>query len=223
MITGGNVVCPGQTITLQVSAPIGATLRWNTGATTPPLTVSQPGQYIVLVTAAGGCTTSATHLVQAGSTAPVFSLGTDTTVCGVVQRTLRGPVGEGLTYVWSDNSLAPTLTVAAPGQYGLIVRGTCGPAQQAQIRINAISSKLTLPNIITPEVPDGKNDVFRLDAACGHPWEVHIYNRWGAAVFSSSAYADDWSGSALSEGLYYYTVISTSTRHHYRGWLRVVR
>ncbi len=61
-------------------------------------------------------------------------------------------------------------------------------------------------NIVTPN-GDGINDFLDLGSFNG-PVSVSIYDRWGALVFASDGYGNDWpeNGSALPETVYWYVV-----------------
>lgn len=65
---------------------------------------------------------------------------------------------------------------------------------------------------------DGKNDFFTISGVetCGFTYEVQIFNRWGAKIYESKNYQNDWNGTAskasiggsnyVPTGTYYYVV-----------------
>ena len=65
---------------------------------------------------------------------------------------------------------------------------------------------------------DGKNDFFTITGVetCGFTYEVQIFNRWGAMIYESKNYQNDWNGTAskasigssnyVPTGTYYYVV-----------------
>ncbi|MGC1630920.1 MAG: gliding motility-associated C-terminal domain-containing protein [Gelidibacter sp.] len=65
---------------------------------------------------------------------------------------------------------------------------------------------------------DGKNDFFTITGVetCGFTYEVQIFNRWGAMIYESNNYQNDWNGTAskasigssnyVPTGTYYYVV-----------------
>ena len=57
---------PGQSVLLDATVP-GASYSWSTGATTPSINTTQPGEYSVTVTAATGCQIVENVLVQLGT------------------------------------------------------------------------------------------------------------------------------------------------------------
>jgi gliding motility-associated-like protein len=65
---------------------------------------------------------------------------------------------------------------------------------------------LTVPNLFTPN-GDGRNDAFEIRGLDQYTQsELIIVNRWGNEVYRSkgAAYPNNWDGSGLSEGTYYY-------------------
>jgi gliding motility-associated-like protein len=64
------------------------------------------------------------------------------------------------------------------------------------------------PNLITPD-GDGLDDVFVIPCAAGWPGSsLLVFNRWGATVFESKDYQNDWAGTyngqPLPPGTYFY-------------------
>lgn len=81
---------------------------------------------------------------------------------------------------------------------------------------------------------DGANDVFRIDCIENYPNnKFEVYNRYGAVVYSSAGYRNQWDGTAnvssainkddkLPTGTYYYTLdLGEGTKK--TGWLSITR
>lgn len=83
-----------------------------------------------------------------------------------------------------------------------------------------------IPNIITPN-NDGNNDTFKIKGLENYPGtEVLIFNRWGNEVYRSANYKNDWDGSQLNEGTYYYIINrkeKTGNATTFKGWLFLKR
>ena len=78
-ITGDSLLC-GTSTQLVATAPAPVmTYRWSTGATTPTITVTQPGMYTVTVTFANGLTSTAQFRVA--SFAPTVQISGDSLLC----------------------------------------------------------------------------------------------------------------------------------------------
>lgn len=128
--------CTGSSVTLSVGAT-GIAQAWSTGPTTPSIVVNTIGTYSVYVLDTNGCTLRDTATVVENPL-PAFTLGTDVTACG---SALLDAGISGMNYLWSDNSTAQTLSVAASGSYSVLVTDpatTCADSDTINVTINAI-------------------------------------------------------------------------------------
>ncbi len=64
-----------------------------------------------------------------------------------------------------------------------------------------------LVNVFTPN-KDGKNDFLAFSCISGDGWGLQVFDRWGAEVYKSDNYKNDWDGGQLVEGVYYYILTS---------------
>lgn len=95
---------------------------WSNGPTTRTSTVTSSGTYSVTVSDPTGCTSSASvdaYILPA----PFVNLGPDVAQCGG-SVTLDGTAGAGSSYLWSDGSALPTLTVTSTGLYQVTATNT---------------------------------------------------------------------------------------------------
>lgn len=87
---------------------------------------------------------------------------------------------------------------------------------------------LKVPNVITPDAKEGKNDTFKIlygDQPAGtSDLRVHlrVFNRWGRLVFEDDHYKDNWAAPGLSGGIYYYE-IALNGQPTCRNWLQIVK
>jgi gliding motility-associated-like protein/uncharacterized repeat protein (TIGR01451 family) len=85
---------------------------------------------------------------------------------------------------------------------------------------------LVIPNVFTPN-GDGKNDTFTipgLDTYSDN--EITIINRWGNTVYQKTNYKNDWDGSGLVEGTYFYLLRAKNKAgvwDVYKGYLTLLR
>lgn len=77
----------------------------------------------------------------------------------------------------------------------------------------------TPPNIITPN-HDHINDFFQVTTSC--PPQLQIFSRWGAKVYESASYQNDWDGGTHPDGVYYYLLYLADGRTA-KGWVEVRR
>lgn len=105
-----TILCLGNSITLDATAP-NASYVWNTAELTPIITVSQADTIWVDVTQ-NGCVYTDSIIVDY-YTPIIVDLGNDTTLCEGADITLDATDPAAISYLWSDFSTNPTLTVLA--------------------------------------------------------------------------------------------------------------
>lgn len=116
-------LCPGGQFTLSATSP-GASYLWNDMSTADTLLVNAAGTYYVQVYNPCNSYTD-TVVVTMTNNPPVLQLPPDFTLCAG-QSSILDPGLSGVSYLWSDGSMMPALTVAAPGMYSLTVSNACG-------------------------------------------------------------------------------------------------
>ncbi len=85
-----------------------------------------------------------------------------------------------------------------------------------------------VPNVITPGASPGANDFFRIKYGAsflsdtGLSAALVVYNRYGAPVYQSKDYKENWAGEGLSEGVYYYEV-TIDNKFTCKSWVQIVR
>jgi hypothetical protein len=219
-ITGDSVLCVGSPgrLTALTASPA-SSYRWNTGATTASLLVTQGGTYSVQATYPTGLSATASYQVTVRPSSPLFSLGADTTLCVGQQVLLHAPTPTlpGLVYHWSDGSTGNTLPVAQPGTYTLTITGC--DTRTASRRVEFEACPVLIPNILTVN-GDALNERFVVRGLPPGEWALAIYNRWGRQVFSTSAYHNEW-GRDVPPGVYYYLLHQPGTTRAYKGWVEV--
>ncbi|GAB2859239.1 hypothetical protein GCM10027044_19280 [Hymenobacter ruber] len=220
-VSGDTLLCPGANFTLTALNPDAIAYRWNTGATTPTIVVTQPGTYGVVLSYTGGCTSRDSLQVLAVPAIPALTLGADTTLCLEQPLLLRAPAvaGPSVSFRWSDGSRGPTLAVREAGTYTLQIRTPCDSLTLR--RRVAYTSCLVVPNVITPN-NDRQNDLFVIQNLTSGDWALTLYNRWGRQVYHTNAYHHDW-GKDAAAGQYYYLLRQAATNTSYKGWLEVIR
>jgi len=110
------VICKGGEAILKAGEGFTSYL-WNTGATTPTLTVSQPGMYYVKLINADGCEyVDSTKVVIT----PDVTLGTDRTICEG-RTTVLQPVNyvDFAQYEWNTGATTHIIEATQPGSYSL--------------------------------------------------------------------------------------------------------
>lgn len=108
-----TLLCEGTSLEYNFSLP-GATYLWNTGSTSPALTLEQPGNYWLQVTQ-GGCSLR-DSLVLVYKPMPLVSLGSDTSLCEGETLSLAA-FNAGAQYQWSTGNATDRISVDRPGLY----------------------------------------------------------------------------------------------------------
>ncbi len=205
--------------------------NWSNGSTGQTLNVNTTGMYSVTVTPSTTIPCDVTDDIFVKVYEPGF-LGTDLEFCDFETKNIQAPTGitgHENSFVWAfDNTTSPNITSQflleslQPGNHNLsvIIDGTC--VDDIDIQIN--NCALTFTNIITPN-GDGKNDYFVIKGLEFFDNSImKVYNRWGMRVYESTDYKNDWDGSDVSDGVYYFYLELTEGRMEvYKGTITVLR
>ncbi|TKC09145.1 T9SS type B sorting domain-containing protein [Pedobacter frigoris] len=85
---------------------------------------------------------------------------------------------------------------------------------------------IIIPNVFTPN-GDGKNDTFEIPGLDQYAEnELTIINRWGSTVYQKKSYKNEWDGSSLNEGTYFYLLKIKSASNQwevYKGYVTIIR
>ncbi|WP_461129874.1 PKD domain-containing protein [Spirosoma aerophilum] len=191
--------CNGLAVALQplVGDLTGNVYQWSTGATTPSISVSQPGSYsLVLRNTQTGCVGRSS--INVGDRPPPrFSYTQQASLCEGDQgtTTLSASGAAGLSYLWLNrNDTTKTITVQRAGDYSIRVTDPLGCTATAVARVlNLCEPRVNVPDAFTPN-NDSVNDLLQVFTAYITDYEFRIYNRWGEVIFSSTNPEQKWDG-----------------------------
>ncbi|MFK8008304.1 MAG: gliding motility-associated C-terminal domain-containing protein [Saprospiraceae bacterium] len=129
--------CPDILNTLDATTA-NATYLWSDGSTDATLDITIPDTYSVTIEI-DGCPASDTITVS-HLPLPDLDLGEDPSICENETYTFDATAPNVDTYLWQDNSVAPTLTATAEGSYFVTVTGTngCYTLDSAFLTINPL-------------------------------------------------------------------------------------
>jgi len=178
-----------------------------------------------------GCNNIKTN-ITAFKTAPVA--GPDQTVVqnatailtatggGIWTQAAGDPSGATITNPASDSTTVSGFN--SVGLYHFIYTNANACADTVVIKV--VKAGIVIPNIFTPN-GDGKNDVFKIAGLESFPGsQLIIFNRWGNEVYRADNYINNWDGSGLAEGTYYY-ILNLRERGGsiitYKGWVYLKR
>ncbi|EAY28994.1 T9SS type B sorting domain-containing protein [Microscilla marina] len=217
-------VCAGQTLVLDATLPGALGYLWSNGTTDATLSVTNAGTYSVTVRL-NNCEATGSIKVSFINP-PDASLATrnDTILCTGGSLTLQPKAaidGITATYLWSDGSTTPTLTITNPGLYWVAVtEGIC--TARDTVVVNRANCNLYVPNVITPN-GDGKNDTFKIPGLDKSGWKLIISNRLGNVIYRRNDYQNDWNGGSAPAGLYFYSLTYKDTGVSYKGWIKIMK
>lgn len=209
------VLCAGDTLWLDSGIQGAESYRWNTGATTPAIAVTEPGTYQVVVTS--NCQ-EAVGAIQVREEYLHVDLGPDR----VLDRgewlelqpliTSNAPVR---LYHWATD-LAESLScqtcpnpVARPfsdANYHLLVENEWGCRAEDGLFLEVKPFQLYAPNAFSPN-GDHNNDYFYLQSRNDYPIAVfRVFDRWGGLLFEGRNITTNqeragWNGAAAGRQL----------------------
>src|SRR5690554_3520194 len=123
----------------------------------------------------------------------------------------------GQTYLGSDATLFVEKTGTFDnGIYTAVITDNNGCVASDSIHIHLVLCEIVVSEVITPN-GDGLNDYLVIEQLGAYPnTSIWIYNRWGAEVYHSDDYQNDWDGRSeskfnvggdkLPESTYYYLI-----------------
>ncbi|MFI5149452.1 MAG: kelch repeat-containing protein [Bacteroidia bacterium] len=219
-ITGGTVLCSGDTVLLNASG--GGTYSWSNSATTASIHVTTPGTYSVTVSNACGSATAST--VVTGST--VVSHFTTDSLSGYVPLNVHftnNSSSNVTTWTWNfgDGGTGtgpdPSHVYNTAGTYTAVLIVTdangCTSKYDVIIHVSDVNSFISVPNVFTPN-DDGYNDVLYVQNRGIATFDMKIYDRWGVLLNEFTNPSQGWDGRTtggvrVTDGTYYYLLIAT--------------
>ncbi len=183
------VICLGETTVLDATADVD-TYSWNTGETTPTITVAEGGIYFVEVVA-GTCTGRDTvEVLQAVE----FDLSDSLIACPRAEVLLSIPI-EGTAYQWVMGGTNRTQLVYGEGAYPFTVWDelNCPHLDTITVLPKDPDAFLFAPNAFTPD-DDGRNDTFIITGYGEGITELLIFNRWGEKIYETGSPIRPWDG-----------------------------
>lgn len=168
------------------------------GETTSSISVSEPGEYSVMVVT-GTCADSRTIRVGLGErTLNNFEL----TFCNNRNAQLSIPI-PFREIRWEDGSTEPYFYTDDSGTYNFDFVDMNGCDQEGSIDAIALESDplVYIPNAFTPN-GDGLNDLFKPASADLDMYELKIFNRWGDLIFETEDSKKGWNGADPSASHY---------------------
>ncbi len=132
----GNDTLICETGSIHLSPGMGYTsYLWQNGSTMSYQNANGPGIYWVKTTSAGGCFASDTIHVTGFTQAFSISLGPDQSFCMGTDITIQAPLGDFISYNWSNGSVLSSSTIGYPTLISLAVSNSAGCIARDTIQI----------------------------------------------------------------------------------------
>lgn len=187
-------------------------LVWNEQ---PPIDRDREQEYDYYVTQTiDGCE-SGERRIHVRVQVPPSGMLHDTALCEGRPLWLGSDMGNNIMYQWDNGSDSCCIRVNRSGSYRVRLSNACGLFyDSAQVAIlDDCDHCIWLPGAFSPNA-DGLNDLFDVKANCPvRGYLIHIYNRYGQRIFSSSDLHQSWDGTfrntSCDAGVYYYYLQAT--------------
>ncbi len=157
-ITGDLVGCEGEGVT--ITAGGGSNITWNTGETTPSITVTESGDYWAIVYEGSASCTDSTGVTVALNPSPTVDLGEDQDLCEGANLTLDAG-NTGASFTWSNGASGQTLDVTESGTYWVTVDdGVCSSSDTINVGILELPTVELVDEILLCEGDTTSIEVF---------------------------------------------------------------
>ena len=235
-------ICEGDAILLNASG--GTAYSWapatglsNTNIATPVASPTVTTTYTVTVTDGLGCVATDVITVTVNPTpSAAFSVTPTSNFIDSAFIFLDASVG-GTQWIWlfgdGDTSFTQNTThfYTTSGMYNvcLIVVGGNGCTDTACSTVEVLPQEIEVPNVFTPN-GDGTNDLLVFKNLEFFPnTSLYVYDRWGALVYESANYMNDWNGKMkgtggdCTDGTYYFVLNGPGLKAPVTGFVSLIR
>lgn len=191
-----TTLCTGQSLELDVTSP-GSTYLWEDGSAAPLRALSRAGDYWVSVMNECGEARDSLRLTYVPRI-DSLELGEDQYLCDDVVL-FDVTAHEQADYLWQDGSTAALYEAARPGLYVVEVSSLCEAKVDSIWLFACEFCEVYIPDAFSPN-RDGRNDLFQVYTPCELiDYQLDVYSRWGARVFTSTDPQKGWDGTFKGE------------------------
>jgi hypothetical protein len=152
-VDGLPVICDSGSVTL--AAPAGYEYLWSNGAVSQTITVSEAGNFSLLIVDSLGCTAASSVVVvlKNPDETPALAIDGETEFCEGGSVTLSSSQAAG--YAWSNGETTQSVAITETGDYFVTIPGACSDFSSEIIHVEVFD---------TPEIPHA-DDVTIQDTA----------------------------------------------------------
>ncbi len=223
-----TVLCKGEEWSVLISQFYSG-YQWQDGSQKHRYLISEPGRYTLKKW--NRCGVRIDTLLVEYRDAPEIDLGADTVVCPSIEPvTLELPEQQGVSVLWSDESEDWVRSIEDPGVYEVMLTDDeYGCSSTDEVLIDECPVAIWIPRAFTPN-SDTKNEVFLPELNYVTRYNLKIFDRWGAQLFTTINPDVGWDGTYQGilqpEGVYVYILefkVEGMTRQKLTGAVTLIR
>ena len=124
-----------------------------------------------------------------------------------IEAFAEGGYGGTLDLTWSNGGEGngTFVNMQVTSTYVVTATDACGRTATAQVVVD-VDCDIIIPNVFSPN-GDGVNDFWVIEGITNRNNTVRVFNRWGQVVFEANNYRNNWRGTDLPDGTYFYEVL----------------
>ncbi len=154
--SGATTICPGDVI--ELSAESGDGYSWSNGASTQTISVSQAGNYSVVVWQGECAAVSNTITIEViEEEVPSIAVMGPEVICEGSETTLTA--GPATSWQWSNGMSGQSINVTTGGEYFVTIQGLCENVELVSETITIVSLEAAEPPVTQTFIPAGESDV----------------------------------------------------------------
>ena len=201
--TMDTILCPGQTLTLNVATP-GGTYLWQDGSTSPTFFINSAGTYYVKTNISSYCYRTDTIHVHY-TTLPSVHLGNDTTLC-YWQYLILSASNPDCNYIWNDGSTFSNHYVNQAGTYWATAYVNSGCKSSDTIVVTFKPSPMVN---LGPDTLLCNGQTLTLNA--GYPYCTFLWQNGSTnSIFNITSQGTYWVKVSVNAGCFYADTIHVS-------------
>jgi gliding motility-associated-like protein len=207
---------------------------WNNGAQSQDISGIGAGTYLVEVTDASGCISTASFIVTEPAPLNIelelsdytggYQISGFNTNDGTAEAFVTGGTMP-YSFEWSNGATGTFISDLSAGAYALTVTDVHGCQKTISFDMEQPFA-LEMPTGFSPN-GDGFNDYFVIHGISLYPNnELMVFNRWGDVVYSRKGYNDQWggegkNGNMLADGTYFAVLRVPGTEIELSGYVEL--
>lgn len=181
-----------------------ATFLWNTGETTDQIAPLDSGVYWLQASIQHCIDKDSIHVYyHLPQSSQLFSHEIDTTLCISGALKAQSTIWND-TYNWNTGATTQSISVDQSGTYEVYTENECTEATSLfNVHVETAEEGLHDYNVFSPN-GDFTNELFTIYEGNSEEYALHIYNRWGRMIWTTSDPKEHWDGGEVSDGVYFY-------------------